>query len=367
MIRRGFAAAALCALALFCGPLLMAQVNPGTSPLPGEKGGTGNAFMQFVGPSSPGVKSYTLPATTSTIAALGSIQTWTGAQSFTDGTLLLLGSSSGTATLHAPATSGGSVTFFTGNDTVAGLAATQTFTNKTIASSNNTLGAVIMGLGGDAAGDIYYNNGSFLTRLPKGLNGQALELVSGLPAWATLTGTGTVTSVTIAPGTGISATGTCTVTTTGTCTIAVSNALAFLAPFQPTIPTATTSTSFVMMGLGAQGTPCRITPVVTGKVEFSISGNMGNATNADIGTFVFAYGTGTAPANGAAATGTTPGGTGGFQGNGNVNGLGTPVNMLYTISGLTPSTAYWFDLQAKVTGGGSTVTSALTCQAHEIY
>jgi hypothetical protein len=71
-----------------------------------------------------------------------------------------------------------------------------------------TLGGVTMGLGSDATGDIYYNNGGVLTRLPKGANGQALELVSGLPAWASVSGTGTVTSVTCF-GTAITAAGTC--------------------------------------------------------------------------------------------------------------------------------------------------------------
>ena len=39
------------ALALLWTPVL-AQSNPGTSPLSGSKGGTGNAFMQFSGPAA---------------------------------------------------------------------------------------------------------------------------------------------------------------------------------------------------------------------------------------------------------------------------------------------------------------------------
>jgi hypothetical protein len=66
-----------------------------------------------------------------------------------------------------------------------------------------TLGGVTMGLGSDATGDIYYNSGGVLTRLPKGSNGQVLELVSGLPAWASAAGTGTVN----AAGTGLSLSG----------------------------------------------------------------------------------------------------------------------------------------------------------------
>lgn len=192
MIRRGLIAAALVALALSA-PAIMAQVNPGTTPLTGQKGGTGNAFMQFSGPASS-LKTFTLPNASGTIAVLNAIETWTGAQSFTDGTSILLGSSSGSVVLHAPATSGGAVTFFIGSDTVVGRATTDTLTNKTIASSTDVIGSVTMGLGSDATGDIYYNNGGVLTRLPKGSNGQALELVTGLPAWVTVTGAGTVTT-----------------------------------------------------------------------------------------------------------------------------------------------------------------------------
>ena len=61
-----------------------------------------------------------------------------------------------------------------------------------IISTGMTLGGVTMGLSADATGDIYYNNGGVFTRLPKGSNGQALEMVSGLPAWASVPGTGTI-------------------------------------------------------------------------------------------------------------------------------------------------------------------------------
>lgn len=119
------------ALALACAPAF-AQTNPGTSPLSGSKGGTNNAFMQFTGPATS-IKTFTLPNASDTLAALGTIQTWTGAQSFSDGKLILLGSTSGTLTLKANAISGASIaTFFNGNDVVMGLTSTQTPTNKTI-------------------------------------------------------------------------------------------------------------------------------------------------------------------------------------------------------------------------------------------
>lgn len=55
------------------------------------------------------------------------------------GNLKLSGSSSGTSTLNAPATGGGTATLFPGTDTVTGNDATQTLTNKSISGSANTM------------------------------------------------------------------------------------------------------------------------------------------------------------------------------------------------------------------------------------
>jgi hypothetical protein len=95
------------AFALFCAPAF-AQVNPGTTPLTGAKGGTNNAFMQFTGPATA-MKTYTLANASDTIALLGQVQTWTGAQTFNDGTVILLGSSLATAVAAPSAPSAGSV------------------------------------------------------------------------------------------------------------------------------------------------------------------------------------------------------------------------------------------------------------------
>lgn len=75
------------------------------------------------------------------------------------------------------------------SDTLVGKATTDILTNKTITNSNNTLGAVTMGLGSDADGDMYYRSSSVLTRLPKGSASQYLQMNAGAtaPAWVTLT------------------------------------------------------------------------------------------------------------------------------------------------------------------------------------
>jgi hypothetical protein len=56
--------------------------------------------------------------------------------SFITGALLLLGSTSGTVTLNAPATGGGTLTLPAGTDTLVSLTATQTLTNKTLTAAN---------------------------------------------------------------------------------------------------------------------------------------------------------------------------------------------------------------------------------------
>lgn len=134
MLRRLIACA--CALALSTAAVL-AQTGQGTSPLTGAKGGTNNGFMQFAGPASS-MKTFALPNASGTIAVLEQIQTWTGAQSFADGKLILLGATSGSSTLKAPATGGGTATLFAGTDTIVGLAVAQTLTNKTMSGASNT-------------------------------------------------------------------------------------------------------------------------------------------------------------------------------------------------------------------------------------
>jgi hypothetical protein len=63
-----------------------------------------------------------------TIPLLNGTNTWSGVQSFNNGDVSLSGSSSGATVLHAPATGGVSMTFPAGTDTVAALGTVETFT-----------------------------------------------------------------------------------------------------------------------------------------------------------------------------------------------------------------------------------------------
>jgi hypothetical protein len=106
-------------------------------------------------------------------------------------------------------------------------------------------------------------------------------------------------------------------------------------------PTGTSSTTEVMMGLSTT-----FTPVSTGNVLVRITGVGSTATGAANFGLEGRYGTGTAPSNGVALTGT------GFpQGVLTLRGAvaSGPTSFLVEakITGLTVGTAYWFDLALK--------------------
>lgn len=131
----------------------------------------------------------------------------------------------------------------------------------------------------------------------------------------------------------------------------------------PADQTGNATATFKMNGLGSAGTPCVITPVITGRVLFMISGDIAQNTTADGVTFKIAYGTGAAPANAAAATGTVIGAVRTWTA---LTGmLQVPASIQATATGLTLATAVWYDLQiADVTGGTASIKN-VTCTARE--
>jgi hypothetical protein len=130
----------------------------------------------------------------------------------------------------------------------------------------------------------------------------------------------------------------------------------------PSNPTGTTSTSPVMMGIGGV---CHITPATSTRVFVTIQGQVSNNTTSDASTIGLRQGTGSAPANGAAATGTVYGTTIGVGGGSNAN-VTWPFNLCAVITGLTIGTPIWFDLTLSVQVGGTSTIGALTCSAFEI-
>lgn len=185
--------------------------------------------------------------------------------------------------------------------------------------------------------------------------------------WATVSGSGTVTSVDIIAGTNVTVSGTCNSTTTISCTINSSSGgggtNAHLASQTIGSATGTVSTTAVMMGLGST---CKITPTNTGDVTFTIMAVMSN-TNGSVGGQVgFYYGTGSAPSNGASVTGTAVGNVLGSANVGTNANYYLPFTLTNVVTGLTSGTAYWFDA-SLLSGSGSGTESifSITCSASE--
>lgn len=123
--------------------------------------------------------------------------------------------------------------------------------------------------------------------------------------------------------------------------------------------TSTTSSPGLMMGLGST---CAVTPATTGRLLITFSGNMSCSSNGNRPVSRPRYGTGTAPSNAATATGTAIA----SELSGNVtpaNGQ-LPFNHTAVVTGLTPGTAYWFDI-SLYTSGGTSIVRDLTFAAME--
>lgn len=128
----------------------------------------------------------------------------------------------------------------------------------------------------------------------------------------------------------------------------------------PANPTGTTSGVGVMMGLGST---CTITPNFSGRVEVTWRYGVGNTGTTGSVTTGARFGTGTAPINGAALTGTAIG---------QAFPVGIPAtSTLYgssgaggVVTGLTPGTPYWLDMQVAAVSGTAVIQS-IGCTAEE--
>lgn len=138
--------------------------------------------------------------------------------------------------------------------------------------------------------------------------------------------------------------------------------------FTPADPTTTTNTTGVMMGLGTTAT---ITTVRTTEVSVYISGDIDTTGGGNGSQVQIRFGTGTAPANGAALTGTTAGSLNKTI-NPNATGLTTTftpgrnsfsLNAIITVS---LATATWIDISLANIGGGTSRVRDISISLHEI-
>ena len=126
----------------------------------------------------------------------------------------------------------------------------------------------------------------------------------------------------------------------------------------PANPTGTTDTTGKMMGLAGS-----ITPTLTGRICGQISGQMANSTINDGAGVKFRYGTGTAPANAAALTGTVVGAEQTMTSL--VAAQKSGFTIPFMVTGLTLGTAYWLDAGLKAITGGTATITGVTIVAEE--
>jgi hypothetical protein len=136
--------------------------------------------------------------------------------------------------------------------------------------------------------------------------------------------------------------------------------------FASASPSAITASTQEMLGCGSTFT---LTPKSSGNVMVlmftSFTFSTASSPNVQVNS---KYGTGTAPSNGASATGTSFGTSwSGYPNSTQYNEVGIfPYVTLAKITGLTVNTSYWFDI-ACTTGTSATITPAeVYCEAWEI-
>jgi hypothetical protein len=118
---------------------------------------------------------------------------------------------------------------------------------------------------------------------------------------------------------------------------------------QPSNPTGAASTTATMMGLGGS-----VMPNAGGNVLILITGDILNATIGDGVTIQISHGTGTAPTNAAALTGTQDGVAVNFIASTAAGKV--PFCVMAYVTGLTVGVSYWIDLaSAQLTGGAVTM------------
>ena len=123
----------------------------------------------------------------------------------------------------------------------------------------------------------------------------------------------------------------------------------------PSNPTGTTNTTGVMCGLAGSITTSAST---SGKVLIIVTGYANNSAASGGVKMQIRHGTGTAPINGAALTGTADGNFVAVINSSTSGVITLPFSTQAIVSGLSAGTAYWIDLsEAAITGGTGSVVN----------
>ena len=357
----------------------------------------GAAAVASVTDSGTGTLSIS-PNTGAVVAAinLSNANTWLAAQTYANGMFLLAGSSSGAMTLEAPAIAGSYVVGFpASNGTVdlIGLAQTitalKTFTNSDFcilgsstgcttffsanASSNNytlTIPAVtdtMAVLGGinqiftatETFSSVLNVTGAFQLGGNAFSTSAALAITAGttgqLASWSSGTAINGVNIASdLTAGAGIAISG----TTNATISQALNNAVLDYAFGNPSAGVG--QTTALMMGMGGN---CHITPVYSSRLLVITWGSGVNAAANSNYLIQQYYGTGTAPANHAALTGTAVGTQ--IVGGEFLAGATNPFSITNIITGLSPGTPYWLDVSLASNNTNVASLQRLTCIAIE--
>lgn len=124
-------------------------------------------------------------------------------------------------------------------------------------------------------------------------------------------------------------------------------------------PNSTSSTTVVMMGLGV-----KITPRSSGRILVIVTGMAGNGTIGSGCNSQVRYGTGTAPANGAALTGSTSGQEKAFVASTAAGQQGFSLSTI--ITGLIVGTEYWIDVGLKAVTSGTASIAGIDVVSLEV-
>ena len=211
-----------------------------SAPVIATYGGTNNAFFQVSGPATS-IKTYTFPNSNSTMAALGTAESFTAAQTFTSGNLLLGGATSGTTTLNATAIASGTLTLPAITATV--VAAATSATAGQVLQATTTAGSPAWSTATypltTTANQILYSNATnTVTGLTTANNGVLVTSAGGVPSigstlpsavQSNITALGTIASVGAPFGLSIGGTNANLTASTGGLVYSSASALAILA------------------------------------------------------------------------------------------------------------------------------------------